>query len=285
MDFAVRSLSPQESKVVLALSEQGRREATREEIIKLLGTSPEAADHVIRSLRRKGWLERGGWGQYLLIPPDQGWQAAGESNLLAIASRIADPYYFGFATAAAHYGLTTQLRNTLYLVTPRHARPREIHGTRVRIVKPRPRRFFGFGPADVFGYQVMMSDIEKTVLDCVDRTTLAGGIGEAAAIFAAAARRFDWEKAASYLEKINSLTLIRRMGWLADHIGAEIPEAVRKHMHDMTDRPGVSFVGPRKPTGDVIGYASEWHLMANVAPPLIAESAGRARRRKIGKET
>src|SRR5438093_11075912 len=101
MDFAVRSLSPQESKVVLALSEQARRETTREEIIELLGVSPEAADHVIRSLHRKGWLERGGWGQYLLIPPDQGWQAAGESNLLALASRIADPYYFGYATAAA----------------------------------------------------------------------------------------------------------------------------------------------------------------------------------------
>jgi hypothetical protein len=29
----------------------------------------------------------------------------GNSNLLALASRIADPYYIGFSTAAAHYGL------------------------------------------------------------------------------------------------------------------------------------------------------------------------------------
>jgi predicted transcriptional regulator of viral defense system len=284
MDFAVRSLSSQESKVVLALSEQGRRETTREEIIRLLGTSPEAADHVIRSLRRKGWLERGGWGRYLLIPADQGWQALGESNILALASSIASPYYFGFATAAAHYGLTTQLRSTIFLVTPKHVRPKEIQGTKVRIVKVGPRRFFGFGATDSFGYPVMMSDREKTVLDCIDRPQLAGGIAEAATILAAAARKFDWEKAASYLQQISSVSLVRRVGWLADHTGAEIPDSFRTRMHGMADRPGVSFVGPRKPTSDAMGYKKEWHLMANIPASAIAESAGRAKRHKIEKK-
>ena len=37
MDFTVRTLSPQESRVVLALAEQKRREVSRPEIIKLLG--------------------------------------------------------------------------------------------------------------------------------------------------------------------------------------------------------------------------------------------------------
>ena len=69
MELATRSLSPQESRVVLALNESGQREATREKIIELLGGGPKAADHVIESLRRKGWLERASWGEYLLIPP------------------------------------------------------------------------------------------------------------------------------------------------------------------------------------------------------------------------
>ena len=116
--FTTRSLSPQESRVVLALSEQRRRETTRAEIVELLGVTPKAADHVIESLRRKGWLERATWGEYLLIPPEQGPDALGDSNLLALASRIANPYYIGFSTAAAHYGLTTQHRNVIFVVTP-----------------------------------------------------------------------------------------------------------------------------------------------------------------------
>ena len=283
MEFALRSLSTQESRVVLALSEQGRRETTRQEIIRVLGTSPQAADHVIRSLRRKGWLERGGWGEYLLIPPDQGPQALGESNLLALASRIAQPYYFGFATAAAHYGMTTQLRSTIFLVTPQHVRPKEIHGTKVRIIKAGPRRFFGFGPVDAFGYPVMMSDREKTVLDCIDRPHLAGGVGEAAAVFAAAGYRFDWEKALTYLERIGSAALVRRVGWLADHTGAETPEPIRARMQRMADRPGVSFLGPRKPAGEAVGYDAAWHLIVNVPPEAFREIAGRGQRHKIGK--
>src|SRR2546430_2539390 len=106
MDLRTRSLSPQESQVVLALTENHRREATREEILRVLGGTPKAADHIIDSLRRKGWLERAAWGKYLLVPPDQGPDALGDSNLLALASRIVNPYYIGFGTAAAHYGLT-----------------------------------------------------------------------------------------------------------------------------------------------------------------------------------
>jgi predicted transcriptional regulator of viral defense system len=44
--------------------------------------------------------------------------ALGETNLLALASRVADKYYLGYGTAAAHYGLTTQHRNVIWLVTP-----------------------------------------------------------------------------------------------------------------------------------------------------------------------
>src|SRR5437879_12039634 len=85
MQPMTRSLSTQESKVVLALTERGQREAMRAEIVDLLGGSTKAADHVIESLRRKGWLERATWGQYLLIPPEQGPDALGNSNLLALA--------------------------------------------------------------------------------------------------------------------------------------------------------------------------------------------------------
>jgi hypothetical protein len=152
MEFSVRTLSPQESRVVLALAEQKRREIDRSEIIQMLGVAPKAADKVIESLRRKGWLERASWGKYLLIPPDQGPDALGESNLFALSSRIANPYYIGYGSAAAHYGLTTQHRRLVFLVTPARVRGRQVGEGRVRIVKPQPRKFFGFEPVDILGY-------------------------------------------------------------------------------------------------------------------------------------
>ena len=284
MTFVTRSLSPQESRIVLGMAEHGSREIERQEIIHMLDVSPQAADHVIRSLRRKGWLERASWGRYLLIPPEMGPDALGESNVLALASRIAEPYYFGYGTAATHHGLTTQHRQVIRLVTPVRTRNRRVLDTEVRIVNPVPRKFFAFGPVDVLGYAVMMSDREKTAIDCIDRPDLAGGEGEAAAVLAMACRRIDWHKAAGYLERMSSKTLTRRFGWLAERAGATIPEDVRTHLHDLAKGAGRAYFGPRTPRPGAIGYQEGWQLTANVAGHELRDSTGIARPRAVDRE-
>jgi predicted transcriptional regulator of viral defense system len=288
MEPITRSLSTQESKVVLALTERGRREATRAEIVDLVGGSAKAADHVIESLRRKGWLQRATWGEYLLIPPEQGPDALGDSNLLALASRIADPYYLGFTTAAAHYGLTTQHRNVIFVVTPVRLRAREVGEARVRIVNPSENKFFGFEPVDVLGYKVMISDREKTAIDCIDRPVLAGGVGEAATILATASRRFDWIKAADYLERIGSGALVRRFGWLADHVSADMPPEIRGRLTGLTGSGNTrARLGPPHyhTAQDAIGYDKTWRLFVNVPREELQGSAGLGRRKTVRKES
>jgi predicted transcriptional regulator of viral defense system len=285
MQFPTRSLSTQESKVVLALSERARRETTRAEIVKLLGTSAKAADHVIESLRRKGWLERASWGEYLLIPAEQGPETLGDSNLLALASRIADPYYIGFGTAAAHYGLTTQHRNVIFVATRARLRSRQIGESRVRIVNPSANKFFGFEPVDVLGYKVMLSDREKTAIDCIDRPALAGGVGEAATILATASRRFDWTKAAEYLERIGSGALVRRFGWLVDHVRGDVPLPVRDRLLRLATRSRKAWLGPKPARAgavhEAIGYDETWHLFVNMPREELRGSAGLGQRKTI----
>ena len=285
MEFPTRSLSHQESRVVLALSERGRRETTRGEIINLLGVSPKAADNVIESLRRKGWIERAAWGEYLLIPPEQGPDALGDSNLLALASRITSRYYFGFGTAAAHYGLTTQHRNVILVVTPERPRARAVGESRVRIFNQAETKFFGFEPVDVLGYKVMISDREKTTIDCVDHPQLAGGVGETAVIFATAARRFDWNRAADYLERIGAGALARRFGWIADHVGADVPQDVRGRLLELAARSRKTWLGPapEKNVPGAIGYDKTWRLFVNVTREELHGSGGLGLRKTIKK--
>jgi predicted transcriptional regulator of viral defense system len=288
MDPITRSLSAQESKVVLALTEGRRREVTRAEIVRLLGGSDKAADNVIESPRRKGWLERATWGKYLLVPPEQGPDALGDSNLLARASRIADPYYIGFGTAAAHYGLTTQHRSVIFLVTPVRLRPREVGESRVRIVNLSDNKFFGFEPVDVLGYKVMISDREKTAIDCIDRPALAGGVGEVATILATASRRFDWSKMAGYLERINSRALARRLGWLVDYVKADLPPEDRDRLMRVVARSRKTYLGPdparARAVEGAIGYDETWRVFVNVKLEELQGSAGLGRRKAVRKD-
>lgn len=283
MDFETRSLSPQESRVVLSLAEQRRREVTRQDIVRLLEISPKAADHIIHSLRRKGWLARASWGQYLLIPPEQGPDALGESNLLALASRITKRYYIGYGSAAAHYGLTTQLRSVIWLVTPLRLRAREIDGADVRIITVIRRKFFGAIETDVLGYKVMMSDIEKTVIDCVDRPEFAGGVGEATQILANGSPRMDWLKLSRYLDQIDSVPLIRRCGWLADHVEADVPSNVRTHLLERAAQARPSAIDRRK-NDEGAPLDKKWHVFVNVTAAELQGTKGLGRRKSVRKD-
>ncbi len=281
-DFIIRSLSPQESRVVLAFAERDEREIARQDIISLLKTSPGAADQIIRSLRQKGWLERASWGKYLLIPPDHGPEAIGESNVLALASQIADPYYIGYGTAATHYGFTTQHRNTLCLVTQQQMRDRHILNTHINIVNPTKTKFFGYHIVNILGSDVQMSDREKTAIDCVDRPDLAGGVGEAAYILARASRKFDWTKLSNYLERMSSIALLRKIGWLFDYIGTEVPYEVRENLNrKATTRRSSAVLGPKNPRENALGYQSKWKLTVNVPERELAEAKGLGKRRSL----
>jgi predicted transcriptional regulator of viral defense system len=124
----------------------------------------------------------------------------------------------------------------IFLVTPVHTRARRVGDAKVRIVNPSAAKFFGFEPVDVLGYKVMLSDREKTAIDCVYRPALAGGVGEAATILANASRRIDWKKVADYLQQIESGALVRRFGWLAYQVQADMPSDVRERLLSATGR-------------------------------------------------
>lgn len=283
MSSITRTLGPQESRVVLGLRETGRLETTRAEIGSLLEGNLKAADNVIESLRRKGWLERAAWGKYLLIPPEQGPDVLGNTNLLALASHIVDPYYFGYGTAAAHYGLTTQVRSVIYVVAPQERRARLIHDSRVHIVKQAAKKFFAFSEVDVFGYKVQMSDREKTSLDCIDHPEYAGGVGEAAMILATAARRYDWDKAVDYLARIDAGALARRFGWLCDYVKADMPPEARARLESIAQKSRRTWLGtpPERKVPDAIGYDETWRVLVNVPRAELHGSAGLGQRKTI----
>lgn len=260
----VRSLSPLESEVVLALEWQEKPVISRAEIADLFGGSTDRADRVIRSLRRKNWLQRISGGRYLLIPAERGPSGIPDSNMLAVGQHLVEPYYYGYATAAAHYRFTAQSRSVAWIVTTKQVPERSIRNTTFRFVCVTPRKFFGFQPTVVYEQKMQMSDREKTVIDCVDQPDFAGGIGELTRIIASAAPKLDWGKFCDYAVKFGSVAVVQRFGSLADRAKVEMPKESRRTLHLLLKRNSRSFLASPKVWGTDGRYDREWQVIVNL---------------------
>src|SRR4029077_7662771 len=142
METTLRTLGPNEAKVVLSLCEQNREAVRAADIIQILGSEPRARK-VIRNLLRKGWLTRLIGGRYMFLPPEHGPENLGEKNVLALAAAVVDPSYVGWWAAASFHSLTTQKPMSIAVATLRQIPARTVEGTEIRFVKLTNRKFFG----------------------------------------------------------------------------------------------------------------------------------------------
>ncbi len=91
------------------------------------------------------------------------------------------PYYVGYFSAMEIHGLTTQPSLKEIIVTDQQpsSSTRKIQGIEFQFVTHIPSRFFGYKNIWINQYdKVMVSDLEKTIVDAVTRPHLGGGIVE-----------------------------------------------------------------------------------------------------------
>jgi predicted transcriptional regulator of viral defense system len=261
----IRSLTPAEAKLVLTLIERGRDAFNRTDAADILGTTPHRIKDLLRDLTAKGWLERLGGGRYLLVPPAYGAELTGEYNVLALASASVSEGYVGWWNAASLHGFTTQVPSTVTMATPRRHRSRVLAGSEVRYITIPLGRFFGFENREVFRRSVTVSDREKTVIDCIDRPDLCGGLSEICRIVWGAAADLNWQRLLQYVERIESVSIAQRLGFLCDLVKAPIPANIRHALYGRLKWNSRSRFGPENPVDGAIGFVADWKLTVNSA--------------------
>jgi predicted transcriptional regulator of viral defense system len=262
METNLRTLGPAEARVVLSFREQGRDVVEASDIIGLLN-SEQTGRKVIRNLLRKGWLTRLTGGRYMLLPPERGAEQIGENNPLAVASAIVEESYVGWWSAASFHGFTTQQPATVFVAVTRQTPSRTIEDTEIRFVTIPPRKFFGYKSYSVYGRNTRISDPEKTVIDCVDRPDLAGGPAELTRIVHAAMADIDPRKLVAAAMQMKSISLLQRLGFLADLVGRPLPEELRARLRSAIPKSARSKFGRSERASGDVGYVAEWGLFVH----------------------
>ena len=204
------------------LDELARKKVfTVEEAAKIGGIDRNVLKVILSRLEKKGWVERIEKGKYMVIPLGA---RKGEYTLneFVIGSLLVDPSAIAYWSALNYHGLTEQIPATVFVQTTSRKKKQEleIFGVRYRIVRIKEGKFFGIEGAWLEEFQVNVTDREKTIVDCLDKPGLCGGIIEVAK--ALKHGEFDFEKLSEYAIKIGNSGVVRRLGYLCDVLGLQI---------------------------------------------------------------
>lgn len=270
-----RTLSSLESKLVMKLEWQKSSVITPADVKKYLRCDDATTWKLLHKLERKRWFERIQRGLYLFIPAERGESAIPPLNPFLVASRLVEPYYLTYATAAAHYGLTTQMRPVIFIATTKRKKQLKWRNSTFKFVTLPTKKFFGYTTSRVQDAEVRLAELEKVVVDCLDKPKYAGGIGEVAMILHAALRRADHAKLVDYATRMGSSALVQRLGFLSDMIRERFEEGFsRQLMGTLQKYVGRSLIYIAPPTrfGYKGTFNKTWRVVENVPrEQLLAE--------------
>lgn len=277
--MAERTLSKNESRIILDLEWRGQKTVTLADLRALLGGSDSYVRSFAHHLVRKGWLERLRPGLFQLIPADRGREGIADTNPLAAGAVLADPYFFSYGTACTFHGLTEQVFTEVYIACQQRRPAESIRGTRYVFVNLRPERFFGFTDVTVLGETVKMAALERALVDALDRPAYAGGLGEVSRMVARAASRVSWDALFDVLRQWGESACAQRLGYLLDLHQVDFPGDRRSLLASLVSPKSRVHLGPRLKWGTAGRLASPWNIIENAPRNALIEKGERPKRR------
>lgn len=243
------------STLVEKLSDLGET-FTIEDIRNNANMSKAGLKKLLFRLENQGWIERIEKGKYMRIPAEAE-KGKYTLNQFVIGSMLVEPYCISYWSALHHYGLTEQIPSTVFIQTTARKKHQniEIFGIKYKIIRLTPEKFFGQKKEWFINDPIMITDEEKTLVDCLDKPQYCGGIIEA--IKGLREREFDPIKIAKYAKQMKNTGVIRRLGFLSDHYNLEIilPEINKSTRNYLLLDPSMPEDGEKD---------SKWRLIVNL---------------------
>lgn len=190
---------------------------------------PKSNDSALRELlsdmTRRGLLMRVKRGLYYIIPYEQDAETFMPDWHLLAEYLVQDAkYYIGYYSALQVHNLITQPSLKEQIVVSRQVRPSTIKVKEVpfQFIYHNEKHFFGTKKMWIDNFnQVVCSDLEKTIIDCLFKPDYAGGIVEIARAIYTTRDKIKYSILLGYAERFNSQAVIKRLGFILEILQIE----------------------------------------------------------------
>jgi len=220
---------------------------------------------LLAHLASKGWLVRIKRGLYATVPLGAAEPADWREDTWAVAVCSFTPCYIAGWSACEHWGLTEQIFRDIAIVTAQAVRksPVIIQDTAFHLKHRSEDRLFGTRIVWRDRIQVSISDPSRTIVDILDEPRLGAGIRHVADVletYFAGEHRND-HLLLDYVERNGNRTVYKRLGYLMEILGIEIPDIVERCRSSLST--GLTFLDPTVRRAGRI--SKRWNLRVNVS--------------------
>lgn len=167
----------------------------------------------------------------LIMEIEKGKYALPGTHPLLVASNAAFPSYISFLSAYSYYSLTTQMPGKALVVSTKSKKSISLGNYRIEFVKFPAKRAFGYKKEDFMGGYIFIAEKEKAVIDSLYLPEYCP-IGET---MQALGQGMDTAKLVDYALRMDSIVLIKRLGFLLEKNNIDIYEKVRRRINSRYD--------------------------------------------------
>lgn len=260
----ISGIDEKNRKLLDLLNRSGRNMFSVKEAARIIDLSVKDTRLYLSYLARRGWLARVKPGLYICVPLGTLNPQEYKENPWIVANRIFEPCYIGGWSAAEHWGLTDQIFKSIFVLTSRIFRAKEVNIQGTNFVLKLVRKINLRHTKSVWleNTKIQVSDPTQTIVDILNDPSAGGGIRHVAEIVES---YFNSEhrnilELFSYIKENENRTVYKRLGFILEALNINASDTIEACKKSISS--GYSAFDPKVKSKGV--FNRKWNLRVNV---------------------
>lgn len=266
----IKTLGPVSANLINSLYNIGKTIFTLNDVKNITSLKDKKASDLTSELIKRKIIARIKGGKYIIIPQEMGDDVGyiGDWYIIAREFVKSPDYYISYYSAMDIHNMVIHPLTKVFITTPlqEYKKRKNVGNTTFEFIYTNIKNIWGIKDIWVTkSEKVKVSDIERTIIDCLYRPKYCGGILEIIKGLWIQREKIDFEKLLNYVIKFNKIVVIKRLGYILEILNLK-DELYLKYLKERIDNK-YYILDPLLTTNET--YRNSWKFIANIGPQEI----------------
>ncbi len=257
-----KTLGPKSAHLLNQFLKEGKTIFTLEAFRRLYGKDAFSTGDFLSELVKRGLIARIKAGVYLILKTGQENMQLKNWPIIAREIVAPHPYFISHYSAMRLHGMTSHAIIDVYITVPARVSDKKLKDIQYHFIYSKKEHFWGLTTHWATKQdQVQVSDLERTILDGLDRPDICGGLTDVIRGIWVKQKEIDWAKLVQYAKRFKTKAAAKRLGFITETLKIENEKFLEQILAVIKNAKGyVLFDSSGAKKG---GYLNRWGIRLN----------------------